>query len=98
MNFPDLPDFRQLQKDVWQWPKSRAAVMVGAGLSLNAEPLPGVRTRFSTWRELVRAMFDETHPAQTDATPDQAKDREDRFNRANPLRDRKSTRLNSSHI
>lgn len=86
MNFPDLPHLRQLQKDLWQWPKSRAAVMVGAGLSLTAEPLPGARTRFSTWRELVRAMFDETHPAQVGATLDQAKDREDRFNRANPLR------------
>jgi len=60
--------------------------MIGAGLSLNAEPLPGVKTRFPTWRELVRAMFDEMHPPQADATPEQANKREDRFNRANPLR------------
>jgi hypothetical protein len=37
--------------------------MVGAGLSLNAEPLPGVTSRFPTWNELVRAMFDESNPA-----------------------------------
>jgi len=64
MNFPDLPHLRQLQKDLWQWPKSRAAVVVGAGFSLNAEPLDGVNTRFSTWRQLVLAMFDKLHLEQ----------------------------------
>jgi hypothetical protein len=86
MNFPDLPHFRQLQKDLWQWPKSRAAVMVGAGFSLNAEPLPGVRTHFPIWIDLVRAMFDEMHPPQRDETPAQAKRRQDKFNSASPLR------------
>src|SRR5262249_15962752 len=86
MNFPDLPHFRKLQKDLWQWPKSRAAVMVGAGFSLNAEPLPGVKTRFPTWRQLVRAMFDEMHPRQMDETPEQTKAREDRFNGSSPMR------------
>lgn len=60
--------------------------MVGAGLSLNAEPLPGVNARFPTWRELARAMFDELHPSQPDQTPEQAQAREERFNSANPLR------------
>jgi len=86
MNFPDLPHFRQLQKDLWQWPKSRAAVMIGAGLSFNAEPLPGVKSRFPTWRQLVRAMFDEMHPSQRDESLEQTKAREDRFNSSNPLR------------
>ena len=86
MNFPDLPHFRQLQKDLWQWPKSRAAVMVGAGLSLSSEPLPGATARFSTWRQLVRAMFEEMHPRQLDEPPEQTKVREDKFNGANPLR------------
>jgi SIR2-like domain len=86
MNFPDLPHLRQLQKDLWQWPKARASVMVGAGFSLNAEPLAGVTTRFPTWRQLVRAMFDELHPVQPSETPKQAKAREERFNSANALR------------
>ena len=60
--------------------------MVGAGLSLNAEPLPGVHTRFPTWRELVTAMFDELHPIQRDMTPEQVKQREVRLNSTNPLR------------
>lgn len=86
MNFPDLPHLKQLQKDIWQWPKSRAAVMVGAGFSLNAEPLPGVSTRFPTWRQLVRAMFDELHPPLPGMTAEQVKAREDRFNMSNALR------------
>ena len=53
MDFPDLPHLRQLQKDLWQWPASRAGIMVGAGFSLNSEPLPGVTSRFPTWRQLV---------------------------------------------
>ena len=86
MNFPDLPHLRHLQKDLWQWPKSRAAVMVGAGFSLNAEPLPGVKTRFPTWRQLVRAMFEELNPPRTGDPSDSLDPREVRFNNANPLR------------
>jgi hypothetical protein len=86
MDFPDLPHFRQLQKDLWQWPKSRAAVMVGAGFSCNSEPLPGVRTRFPLWRDLVWGMFDQMYPPQINETPEQTKTRQDRFNSANPLR------------
>ena len=83
MSFPDLPHLRQLQTDLWQWPKSRAAVMVGAGVSLNAEALPGVRTHFPTWKQLVRTMFDELHPLQPGDDP---ADRERRFSSANALR------------
>jgi len=36
--------------------------MVGAGFSLNAQPLPGVSSSFSTWNDLARAMFEELHP------------------------------------
>ena len=86
MNFPDLPQFRQLQRDLWRWPKSRAAVMVGAGLSLNAEPLPGVKSHFPTWKQLVRSMFDEMYPLQPDASREHVRAREERFNGSNPLR------------
>ena len=85
MDFPDLPHLVHLRKELWRWPKSRAAVMIGAGFSLNAEPLPGVKTRFPTWRELVRAMFDELSPNSGDPGENPAS-REERFNRANPLR------------
>jgi len=86
MNFPDVGHLRQLQRDLWRWPKSRATVLVGAGLSLNAAPLPGVTARFSTWRQLARAMFDELHPAASNQTAEQAAAREASFSSSNPLR------------
>ncbi len=86
MIFPDLPHLKQLQHDLWQWPVSRAAVMVGAGLSLNAEPLPGVTTRFPTWRELAAAQFDELYPTQLATTPEQMHAREMQFHGMNALR------------
>lgn len=46
MDFPDLPHLLQLQKDLWQWPSSRAAVMVEAGFSRNSVPLHGVEYSF----------------------------------------------------
>ena len=60
--------------------------MVGAGFSLNATPHAGVTAKFPTWRELSRAMFDEMHPAAPTETPADEKTREERFNRASPLR------------
>lgn len=83
MNFPDLPHLQQLQKDLWQWPSSRAAVMIGAGFSLNSVPSPGVITRFPTWSELAQAMFDEIYPRPQDETEEQ---RTERFNQSNTLR------------
>ena len=86
MDFPDLSHLLQLQKDLWQWPSSRAAVMVGAGFSLNAVPSPGVSSRFPTWGELARAMFDEIYPAPPNETVEQRKERETKFSRSNALR------------
>jgi hypothetical protein len=83
MDFPDLPYLKQLQSDIWQ---SRAAVMVGAGLSRNAEPLPSVRERFPTWRELVRTMFDELHPLRGVEKPEELHARGELFNRSSPPR------------
>lgn len=85
-NFPDLNQSRQLQKDLWQWPSSRAALMVGAGFSLNAVPLPGVSTRFPEWRELARAMFNEIYPAPPNETEEQRTQRKEQFDRSNALR------------
>jgi SIR2-like protein len=43
--------------------------MVGSGFSLNAEPLPGVKTTFPTWRQLAESMFEELHPFEPAGTP-----------------------------
>ena len=86
MNFPDQPHLHQLQEDLWHWPSSRAAVMVGAGLSLNTEPLPGVKSRFPTWRQLVWAMFDELNPKSGNETREEQQARSNQFSGINALR------------
>ena len=83
MDFPDLPHLLQLQKDLWQWPSSRAAVMVGAGFSRNSVPSPGVSTHFPTWNELAKDMFDEIYPRLEKETEEQ---RRERLNHSNALR------------
>jgi hypothetical protein len=62
VNFPDLPSLKQLHADLWRWPTSRAAIMIGAGFSCNAEPLPGVSSQFPTWRDLSLSMIEELRP------------------------------------
>lgn len=86
MNFPDLGHLRQLQADLWKWPKSRAVAMVGAGLSLNADALPAVTSRFPTWQQLARVMFDQLYPAEPNQTAEQTQRRDTRFAGVNPLR------------
>ncbi len=86
MTFSDQPHLHQLQEDLWQWPSSRAAIMVGAGLSLNTEPLPGVKSRFPTWRQLVWAMFDELYPKKPSETAAEKQARLDHFSGINALR------------
>src|ERR1017187_1877752 len=80
MNFADLPYLQQLRADLWRWPRSRAAVMVGAGFSRNAEPLPGVAACFPTWQDLARSMVGELRPRET------AEERQARVNAATALR------------
>ena len=86
MDFPDLNHFLQLQKYLWEWPSSRASVIIGAGLSLNSKPSPGVRTHFPTWSELARIMFDEIYPPPPDETTEEKKEREKQFNPGSALR------------
>lgn len=83
MDFPDFPHLQRLQKDLWHWPSSRAAVMVGAGFSRNSVPSPGVSTDFPIWNELAQAMFDEIYPRLQNATEEQ---RKEQFDRSNALR------------
>lgn len=63
LNFPDRSHMKQLARDLWHFPRSKAAVMVGAGFSLNALPKPGTSIQFPQWKELARAMFDELYPS-----------------------------------
>lgn len=86
MNFPDLPHLRKLQSDLWQWPESKASLFVGAGFSLNADPLPGINSKFPTWRTLVKAMFDELHPYERDASERSELARQKRFDSTSALR------------
>ena len=86
MDFPDHNHFLQLQKYLWEWPSSRASVIVGAGLSLNSKPSPGVRTHFPKWSELARIMFDEIYPPPPDETTEGKKKREKQFNPGSALR------------
>ena len=86
MSFPDQPHLHQLQEDLWQWPSSRAAVMVGAGLSLNTEPRSGVKSRFPTWRQLVWAMHDELYPKSANETVAEKQERQDHFGGIDMLR------------
>lgn len=84
MDFQDLPQLQQLQRDLWKWPSSRAALMVGAGFSLNAQPKPGVTSAFPTWKQLTRKMFYELHPIVRGVTDE--KKLEDLFNSSSTLR------------
>ena len=86
MNFPDYNNLIKLQKHMLRRPNLQPAVMVGAGMSLNSEPLPGIDSSFPTWKELSRLMFDEIYPLSHDASRREREDREARFHRSNALR------------
>ncbi len=60
--------------------------MVGAGLSINADPMPGITSKFPTWRELARAIFDELHPSQAGESADDVAAKERKFANSNSLR------------
>ncbi len=86
MNFPDYNNLIKLQKHMLRRPNLKPAVMVGAGMSLNSEPLPGVNSSFPTWEDLSRLMFDEIYPLSQNASGKERKDREEKFHRSNALR------------
>lgn len=53
----DRHNFRRLKRDLWHDQGSRVSLMVGAGVSMNARPLPGVATAFPTWEKLAKHMW-----------------------------------------
>ncbi|MCP5541866.1 MAG: SIR2 family protein [Akkermansiaceae bacterium] len=57
MDFPDRAQLERLSESLWdKMPVGRAAVMVGAGFSMNSDPIPGNRRRFPSWAGLAEAM------------------------------------------
>jgi hypothetical protein len=80
--FPDHRHFLQLQRDLWRWPHSRAALMVGAGVSLNADRNPGATQNFPLWFDLAKAMFELLHPRTTESQTEY----ENKFKGLNPTR------------
>lgn len=88
MVFADLTHLKQLQRELWSWPRSRASVMVGAGFSFNAVPLAGVTKSFPSWSGLSRVMYDELNPIiSKEAKGHRTANRDvDSWGQTNPLR------------
>ena len=62
IDYPDHNHLEQLSEYLWQGTRSRASVMVGAGISRNAIPLHGEQNSFPAWRELSQMMLKELYP------------------------------------
>jgi hypothetical protein len=61
--FPDIHHLIHLRDRLWaRRPRGRAAVMVGAGFSLNAESQVAGSTSFPLWSDLTGRMLDELRP------------------------------------
>ena len=86
MDFPDRNNFLQLQKHFSHRPSLQPAVMVGAGMSLNANPLSNASSPLPNWAELSRAMFEEIYPEINSGSDKQKRELEIKFNRSNALR------------
>ena len=84
--FRDQAHLHRLQEDIWQWPRSRASVMVGAGFSLNAQPHPGVKKQFPTWGQLAWDLFSELYPVSVSMTDVERSARHKEFDRTSPMR------------
>jgi hypothetical protein len=59
--FPDLIHVEAIRRALWTG-SGRAAVMVGAGMSLNAQPLRPGRPAMPTWAKLTEALIEHLHP------------------------------------
>ncbi len=60
---PDQAYIERIKDALWQGGEfGRAAVLVGAGLSLNARPLSTATPPFPTWRALTGRMVEELYP------------------------------------
>lgn len=61
--FADQAHLEHIRSRLWTGREfGQAAVMVGAGFSLNAQRVPGSQGRFLLWKELGEKLFDESFP------------------------------------
>ncbi|KAF5437244.1 SIR2-like domain-containing protein [Candidatus Methanophagaceae archaeon] len=64
--FPDQLHIEQIRKRLWcDREFGKAAVMVGAGFSQNAERISTSTPRFPLWRELAEHIYDSLYPPET---------------------------------
>lgn len=60
---PDQPHIDRIRNDLWQGrPYGQAAVMVGAGFSLNARPAATTTRRFPSLSDLAKSLIDALYP------------------------------------
>jgi hypothetical protein len=65
--FPDLQHVEEIRRALWaESGLGRAAVMVGSGMSRNAEPARVGRPTMPTWADLIHAMIDRLYPPSPD--------------------------------
>jgi hypothetical protein len=66
-SLPDQAHIERIKNALWQGGEfGRAAVMVGAGLSLNARPISASAPSFPTWKALTGRMVDDLYPEHLD--------------------------------
>lgn len=62
--FQSYEHLEKIKKDLWSGKQyGKAAVMIGAGFSRNADPTKVNAKKFPNWKELAGAMYDELHPS-----------------------------------
>jgi hypothetical protein len=62
MNFPDQPHVNRIVEALWRHPSGHAAVMVGAGFSMNARKASPASSKMSPWKEVTEALCDQLYP------------------------------------
>ena len=63
--FPDQNHIERIRTALWEGAEfGRAAVMVGAGFSLNAKPTSPSAPGFPTWEDLTKRLVDELYPSK----------------------------------
>jgi len=73
-DFPDRPYLDRICAALWRrGAHGEAAVMVGAGMSLNAQPRGAGSGRFPTWSALARTVVDHLYPAYGGANSEHRK-------------------------
>jgi hypothetical protein len=69
-DFKDQIHIDKIRERLWTGREiGHAAVMVGAGFSLNAEKIDPAAPRFALWREIAEKMHDELYPAPSVPAP-----------------------------